>query len=95
MCVCVLSVFRTHQKSYGHDILALGLIWANLKHDDARFSKFWFFKGVPIWWFFAICGLKQKVLYVESGAPAKGAVTSNDIRFSFTKWHISLMKWNL
>ena len=28
------------QKSQGHEILALGLIWANLKHDEARFSKF-------------------------------------------------------
>ena len=26
--------------SQDHDILALGLILANLKHDEARFSKF-------------------------------------------------------
>ena len=39
--VCVfVRVFRSHQKSQAHDILALGLIWANLKHDEAQFSKF-------------------------------------------------------
>ena len=40
-CVYVI-VFRSHQKSQGHDILALYLILANLTHDEARFSKFWF-----------------------------------------------------
>ena len=43
--------FQSHQKSQIHEILALGLIWANLKHDEARFSKFSFLRGggVPIW----------------------------------------------
>ena len=45
MCV---HVFGSHQKSQGQDILALGLVWANLKHDEARFSKFSFLRGVPI-----------------------------------------------
>ena len=41
LSVCLfVRVFRSHQKSQGHEILALGLIWANLKHDGARFSKF-------------------------------------------------------
>ena len=26
-------------------MLALGLILANLKHDEAQFSKFWFLRG--------------------------------------------------
>ena len=34
-----VHVFRSHQKSKLNEILALGLIWANLKP----------FKGVPIW----------------------------------------------
>ena len=33
-------VFQSHQKSQGHEISALGLIWANLDHYEARFSKF-------------------------------------------------------
>ena len=40
MYVCMLSVFRSHQKSQGHDILAPGLLWANLKHVEAPFSTF-------------------------------------------------------
>ena len=32
-----VRVFQSHQKSQGHEILALGLIWANLKHVEARF----------------------------------------------------------
>ena len=48
LSVCVsVHVFRSHQKSQGHEILALGLIWANLKHDEARFSKFWILRGGP------------------------------------------------
>ena len=31
------------------EILALGFILANLKHDEAQFSIFFIFKGVPIW----------------------------------------------
>ena len=31
----------------GHEILSLGLIWASLKHVEARFSKFWFLRGGP------------------------------------------------
>ena len=43
--VCVsVHVFRSHQKSQGHEILALGLIWANLKHDEARFLNFSFLR---------------------------------------------------
>ena len=43
--VCVsVRVFRGHQKSQVHDILALGLIWIHLKTWGPRFSKFWFFK---------------------------------------------------
>ena len=46
VCVCVcVHVFRSHQKSQGHDILALGLIWAILDHYEARFSKLLIFKG--------------------------------------------------
>ena len=51
LSVCVsVHVFRSHQKSQIHDIFALCLIWANLKHDQTRFSKFWFLRGVPIWY---------------------------------------------
>ena len=35
-----LFVFQSHQKSQGHEILSLGQLWANLKHDEAQFSKF-------------------------------------------------------
>ena len=39
--VCVfVRVFRSHQKTQAHDILALGLLWPNLDHYEARFSKF-------------------------------------------------------
>ena len=48
VCLCV-HVFRSHQKSQGHEILALGLIWANLKHDEALFSKFWHSTRVSMW----------------------------------------------
>ena len=38
--VCLsLRVFRSHQMSQHHDILALGIIWANFKHDEAQFLK--------------------------------------------------------
>ena len=37
--LCV-RIFRSHQKSQGHEILAIGLIWANLKGDGARFFNF-------------------------------------------------------
>ena len=40
-----VRVFQSHQKSQGHEILTIGLIWANLKHDEAQFSKFWFLMG--------------------------------------------------
>ena len=40
-----VHVFRSHQKTQGHDILAQGLIWANLKHDEAQFLR----GRVPIW----------------------------------------------
>ena len=36
----IVHVFRSHQKPQAHKMLALGLIWTNLKHDKARFSKF-------------------------------------------------------
>ena len=36
LSVCLfVRVFRSHQKSQAHEILALDLIWANLKHDEA------------------------------------------------------------
>ena len=38
--VCLSTFFLSHQKSQGHEILALGLLWANLDHYEARFSKF-------------------------------------------------------
>ena len=41
------DVFRGHQKFRLHEILALGLFWANLKYDEAGFSKFRFLRGVP------------------------------------------------
>ena len=41
------KIFQSHQKSQGHDILALGLIWANLDHYETRFSKFLFLRGSP------------------------------------------------
>ena len=49
VCLCV-RVFQSHQKSQGHEILALGLIWANVDHYEARFSKFWFLR--ILWAFF-------------------------------------------
>ena len=41
-------VFGQKKMSKDHDILALGLILANLKHDEAQFSKFWFFRLVHL-----------------------------------------------
>ena len=46
--VCVfVRIFQSHQKSQGHEILALELIWAILDHYEARFSKFCFLRGAP------------------------------------------------
>ena len=42
-----LFVHVFHQKTQGHEILSLSLIWVNLIHDEARFSKFWFLRGGP------------------------------------------------
>ena len=39
VCLCV-RIFQRHQKTQGHEILALGLIWVNLYHYEARFLKF-------------------------------------------------------
>ena len=45
--VCLfVRVFQSHQKSQGHEIWALSLIWANVKHHET-FSKFWFLKWSP------------------------------------------------
>ena len=45
--VYMLSVFLSHQKFQGHNILALGLISANLNHYEDRFLKVLFFsRGV-------------------------------------------------
>ena len=47
--VCLfVRVFQSHQKSQIHEILVLGLIWANLKHVEARFFEILIFKwGSP------------------------------------------------
>ena len=39
-----VRVFRSNQKSQTYELLALGLLWANLDHYDARFSKFRFLR---------------------------------------------------
>ena len=54
-------VFRSHQKSQCREILALGLIWANLKHDEARFSKFWFLR--ILWAFFVFLKMRFLVFF--------------------------------
>ena len=43
LSVCLSTFFLSHQKSQLHDILAQGVIWANLKHHDAQFFNFSFF----------------------------------------------------
>ena len=45
-CVFV-HVFWRHKKFQGYDILAVGVIWAKLKHGEAWFSKKGDFKGGP------------------------------------------------
>ena len=42
-----VCIFRSHQKSQLHEILAQGVIWGWLEHDEAWFSKFWFLRGAP------------------------------------------------
>ena len=47
LCFCVsvcvsVCIFRSYQKSQLHEISAQGIIWANLKHDKARFLNFSF-----------------------------------------------------
>ena len=42
-----MRVFQSHQKSQIHEILALGLIGANLKHVEALFSKIFISFCVP------------------------------------------------
>jgi len=46
--VCLFAFSK--KKSQAHEILALGLLWANFDHYDARFSKFWFLR--ILWAFF-------------------------------------------
>ena len=47
---CVFAhTFLSHQKSQLHEILVLRLILANLKHDEARYLKLLFSRGVPTW----------------------------------------------
>ena len=40
-----VHIFWSHQKSQLHEILAMGLIWVNLKHDEVRFLNFLFLRG--------------------------------------------------
>ena len=49
-CVFV-HIFWSHQKSQHHEILTPGLIWANFKHNKARFLNCSFLRGspIPIW----------------------------------------------
>ena len=43
--VCVfVRVFRSHKKPQRHEILVLGVFWANLKYDEARSSTFGFLR---------------------------------------------------
>ena len=51
VCVCLLPVSEATKSATvdGHEILALGQFWTNLKHDKALFSIFFYFKGGPIW----------------------------------------------
>ena len=45
--VCMsVQVFLSHQKSKLHEILPQGIIWANLKHDEARFFKCSFLRNL-------------------------------------------------
>ena len=41
--VCLLSAFRSNQKSQGHELLAICLIRAYLNHCEARVCLFAFF----------------------------------------------------
>ena len=38
-----VHVFQTHQKSQYYGIWDPGVIWANIKHDEARFFIFFYF----------------------------------------------------
>ena len=43
--VCLsVRVFLSHQKTQLDDILAQCIIWANIKHDEARSFNFWFLR---------------------------------------------------
>jgi len=88
MSVCLsVHVFRSHQKSQGHEILALGLIWANLKHDEARFSKFWFLR--ILWAFFVFFKMRFLVFFSKISA----ILTPRTMKFGHKdyfytkKWH--------
>ena len=61
VCLSICAVFLSHQKSQLHEILAQGVIWANLKHDEARFSKFWFLR--ILWPFFVFFKMRFLVFF--------------------------------
>ena len=80
-----------------HEILSLGLILADLKYDEARFSKFWFLRGLPIW-----SSVKNRPIFNRRHAAGKllvvniclfieihNIVTSNTSTMSNLLWKIT------
>ena len=90
VCVCVclsVHVFLSHQKSQLHEILAQGVIWAWLEHDEARFSKFWFLR--ILWAFFVFFKMRFLVFFSKISA----ILTPRTMKFGHKdyfytkKWH--------
>ena len=63
--VCLsVHVFLSHQKSQLHEILAQGVIWAWLEHDEARFLNFSFLR--ILWAFFVFFKMRFLVFFFEN-----------------------------
>ena len=61
LSVCLsVRVFRRHQKSQGHEILALGLLWANLNSKSPIFEILIFKGGSPYGPVLKICWISDK-----------------------------------
>ena len=85
--VCLSTFFLSHQKSQLHEILAQGVIWAWLEHDEARFSKFWFLR--ILWAFFVFFKMRFLVFFSKISA----ILTPRTMKFGHIEYFCT-QKWH-
>jgi len=87
VCLFVCSRFPKRPKVPGSWTLAGGLLWTNLKHVEARFSKFWFLR--ILWAFFVFFKMRFLVFFSKISA----ILTPRTMKFGHKdyfytkKWH--------